>query len=57
MCELELKYPHLKDLERDADGPMFQFLSDPDDINRKICQIILIMRGKQYQTNLLSAQQ
>ena len=34
MRELELKYPHLKDLQIDADGPMFQFLSDPNDANR-----------------------
>ena len=35
MRQLELKYPHLKDIEVDASHPIFQFLSDPNDQNRK----------------------
>ena len=33
--KLELKYPYLKDLKVDANDPFFQFLSDPNDANRK----------------------
>ena len=35
MRQLELKYPHLKDIEVDASHLMFQLLSDPNDRNRK----------------------
>ena len=46
MRELELKYPHLKDLQIDVDGPMFQFLSDPNDINRNNMPNHINYKGK-----------